>query len=729
MHMPTPHKDMDARLEYLEGIHRFTADALEMAASLGDFQSSINKLNEPSLILKEAETRVKSLISVEVSGFYLIEEISGDLRLADCQPPEAKETLQEEVEFLIDNGTVAWALRDKRCVTVATRDFKKEIILHVMATYSKIRGLFVGILRPDEKNVPEVSLSLLSIILLNSANTLESLETQRITQKARQDLETRVRERTLNLAQANENLRVQIAEREKAEQVLNQTASLLQNIFEAIPDLLTVYDSNLRVVLSNWPERRRAPDEVEAGMPDCYARYMNRDHPCDPCPTLEVFRTGRPATKEMTIPRLQRILEVNAYPVFEKSGNVRLVTEYVRDITGHRQMQREQLKIAKLESTGILAGGIAHDFNNLLTAILGYIELSKMGLPAQTQTVDYLRNAEKAVTVAQGLAHQLITFADGGLPITRPTPLRDLVTESAELALSGSNVQCKIALADDLWLTKVDPLQMRQVVQNIVLNAREAMPGGGQILIRAHNVTSDDKEGIALPEGDYVKMSIEDHGSGIPEETLSKVFDPYFSTKTRWDQKGMGLGLTVCHSIIEKHGGHICIESQVKQGTTVHIHLPAIREEVVQGTNETVRSHARVLVMEDDEMVRDFVEKALRKLGHEVEPSNNGEGVLKLYNKAMESKKPFDIVILDLTIKGGMGGKETIKELVKIDPRVHAIIASGYSNDPVMVEYKQHGFKGALSKPFHVRELGHMVSKALERAQGGSSKPGISAGQ
>jgi CheY-like chemotaxis protein len=247
----------------------------------------------------------------------------------------------------------------------------------------------------------------------------------------------------------------------------------------------------------------------------------------------------------------------------------------------------------------------------------------------------------------------------------------------------------------------------------VILNAREALPEGGTVSIRAKNVAVHLQEGLPLPEGQYLRLSIEDRGCGIPEQIVSKIFDPYFSTKQRGNQKGMGLGLTICHSIIKNHGGYIQVESQVNRGTTCHVYLPAFKEEAAPVLIEAKGpsgTKGRVLVMDDEEMVRDYVGMALGQMGYEAEFSKNGEEAIALYKTAMESRRPFNTVILDLTVRGGMGGKETMKRLLEIDPKVEAVISSGYSNDPIMLEYKEYGFKGALAKPFQISQLVEIVS-------------------
>jgi PAS domain S-box-containing protein len=388
----------------------------------------------------------------------------------------------------------------------------------------------------------------------------------------------------------------------------------------------------------------------------------------------------------------------------------------VADITERKRAEMDRLILGKLESTGILAGGIAHDFNNLLTVIFLDLELAQALTPPGEELAHCLEEAKNTDLTACGLTQQLIAFAKGGAPVRKPTRLSGVIQESVRPALSGSRVRCEFSLADDLWLAEVDAGQIGQVIRNMALNAREAMPEGGAISVLAENVVLGSAENPSLPPGDYVRVSIADRGGGIAKEALPKIFDPYFSTKQRGDQKGMGLGLTICHTIVQKHGGAIAVESEVGGGTTFHIHLPACRKllgEEKVSVPKILPRPGRILVTDDEEGVRKVIGVSLQRMGHEVELVEDGQRAVEVYGSAKGQGRPFDAVILDLTIRGGMGGQEAIQALLKIDPTVKAIVMSGYANDPVVLEPERHGFKGVLAKPFDSDRLRKVLARVM----------------
>jgi two-component system, cell cycle sensor histidine kinase and response regulator CckA len=388
----------------------------------------------------------------------------------------------------------------------------------------------------------------------------------------------------------------------------------------------------------------------------------------------------------------------------------------LEDVTEHKRAEGDRLILNKLESTGILAGGLAHDFNNLLTVILLNLELAHTLTPPGEELARRLEEATKSALLARGLTQQLITFAQGGAPVRKPTALPRVIQDSVRPALSGSRVRCEFSLAKDLWPAEVDAGQIGQVIRNVVLNAREAMPEGGVVSVRAENVELHSHEKPAVPPGEYVRVSITDQGGGIAKEVLSKIFDPYFSTKQRGDQKGMGLGLTICHAVIQKHGGAVDVESEVGVGTTFHLYLPAARKLIAKTTApvpKVLPQPGRILVMDDEEGVRDVVATTLRRLGHEVELVADGQRAVELYESAKGQGRPFDAVLLDLTVRAGVGGQEALQALLQIDPAVKAIVMSGYTNDPAVLEPERCGFKGALVKPFSIGKLREMISRVM----------------
>ena len=389
------------------------------------------------------------------------------------------------------------------------------------------------------------------------------------------------------------------------------------------------------------------------------------------------------------------------------------------DITEHKRAEEDRLILNKLESTGILAAGIAHDFNNLLTMILLNLELAETLAPTGGELAHHLEQAKQASLMASGLTRQLLTFASGGAPVRKPTHLAGVIEASVRLAAGGSTVRCDFSLAEDLWPAEVDAGQIGQVIRNLVLNAREAKPEGGLISVRAENVVLGPQEDPPLPPGDYVRMSFTDQGGGISKEVLPKIFDPYFSTKQRGTQKGMGLGLTICHTIIQKHGGAITVESEPRVGTTFRLYLPASRK-LVQKEMESVPAgalrHGRILVMDDEEVVRKLIRRLLQQMGHEVELVEDGHRAVEAYGSAKGQGRPFDAVILALAVRGGVGGMAAILALLKVDPAVKAIVMSGYTNDPAVLEPERYGFKGVLTKPFDRHSLRKVLARVLEPA-------------
>ena len=381
------------------------------------------------------------------------------------------------------------------------------------------------------------------------------------------------------------------------------------------------------------------------------------------------------------------------------------------DTTERRKMEEELLKAQKLESLGVLAGGIAHDFNNMLTVILGNIVLAKMKLNKNEDVILRLNKAENAINRAMELTRNLLTFSKVKELSIKTVEIGELIRDTASFALSGSKSKCEFTIPEDLWPVEVDSGQIRQVIENLVINADQSMPSGGMIAVKCENVAMGSKDMSILKAAKYIMISISDHGQGISPEIRDKIFDPYFSTK----EGKSGLGLATSYSIISKHGGQIAAESKTGLGSVFNIYLPAAdtQKPAKEVERKAYTGSKRVLVMDDEEEVREVAEGILRTIGCEVTQAKDGAEALELYLKASEMEQPFDVVMLDLTVSGGMGGKETIKKLMEIDKSVKAIVSTGYSNDPVMTKYRKFGFLGALNKPYKLQELSELLDAVI----------------
>jgi nitrogen-specific signal transduction histidine kinase/CheY-like chemotaxis protein len=389
----------------------------------------------------------------------------------------------------------------------------------------------------------------------------------------------------------------------------------------------------------------------------------------------------------------------------------------ILDITDRKKLEQEQLKNEKLESLGVLAGGIAHDFNNILTGIMGNISFAQMFLDATHKSHKPLVEAEKASMRATELARQLLTFARGGEPIKKVVSPQLLLNETVSLVLHGSNVRGDVDIPASIHAIEADEGQICQVFHNIIINATQAMPGGGTLAVTARNETISGINTLFLPAGNYVRITFSDQGCGISEDDLKKIFDPYFTTKLT----GNGLGLASASSIVSRHGGNITATSVVGTGTTFTIHLPSTGEPFTQvQTGEDSHSavdhmSGAILVMDDEEMIRVMSAEMLDYLGYRVTTCLNGSEAVELYAAAGQSGAPFSAVIMDLTIPGGMGGKETAEQILAIDPKACLIVSSGYSNDPIMSDYRSYGFAGAVAKPYNMKDFSSLLSSVLAK--------------
>jgi len=503
-------------------------------------------------------------------------------------------------------------------------------------------------------------------------------------------------------------------ERKHAEEALRDSNEKLAALFQSSPMAIITLDPDGNVTFWNpaaekifgWKEKEvtgRFLPYVSEGKKSEHHALRNRVLSGEGFHNVEALRQKKDGS--------DIYISISTVPLKDSTGRISGIMSVNVDITERKRLEEELLRAQKLESLGVFAGGIAHDFNNILTMILGNVSMAKMGVSPEDEMFDLLNEAEMASTRAQILTKQLLTFAKGGTPIKEIASIKAILKGSSSFVLHGSKSGCEFSIAENLWPAEVDVGQISQVINNIVINANQAMPEGGIIQVAAENLIIDDGNELLIKPGRYIRISIRDQGVGIAEKHLLKIFDPYFTTK----YAGNSIGLATTYSIIKKHDGHITVESQLGVGTTFHIYLPA-SDKIVAEKKEVklIKGQGKILVMDDVAALRKIAGRILEKLGYEPEFAKNGAEAIRMYKEAQASEKPYHAVILDLTIPGGMGGKDAVNKLLEIDPEVKAIVSSGYSDDPVLSNFQEYGFKGMMPKPFTSQSLSKVLHEVLQ---------------
>ncbi|OQX17902.1 MAG: hypothetical protein BWK76_09085 [Desulfobulbaceae bacterium A2] len=595
---------------------------------------------------------------------------------------------------------------------------------HLVQVAERIRGgddqVRSQLDRPDE--LGRLSETLNATLDTVVAQKQELLTARRDQDRTLQELQKTVR----SMEEVNECLNMEVELRRQTEEYLAKEKEQLAVTLASIAEGVITTDLTGRVILLNrvaaaltgWSQ------EEATGLPLAEIFRVVTMDGSSPCadPFQRILEQGRIANTGGDLQLVARdgsrraIAETGA-PIRDARLRTIGIVLVFRDATAEHQIHEQIFKMRKLESVGVLAGGIAHDFNNMLTGILGNLNLARIYLPMDNQARPLLDSAEQASLRARALTQQLLTFSKGGEPVRQQASLAELIRETCDFVLAGSSIRVQLDLAPDLAPAAIDKGQIGQVLQNILLNAIQAMPGGGIIQLRAENHHHTPDAPLALPTGDYVKVTVQDNGVGIPAEYLPRIFDPYFTTK----QHGSGLGLAITHSIISKHEGLIQAESTPGKGTTLTFYLPS--RPAAPGVQATAITHAedqlcaasgsRVLIMDDEPMIREVAGKMLERAGYEVLYAVDGEEALAQYRTGMEISHPIDLVIMDLTIPGGMGGQEAVGKLMALDPAARVIVSSGYANDPVMSRYQDYGFLGCIGKPYEMQSLLDEVARVL----------------
>ncbi len=691
-------KYLEERIEYLEELNRFTLDTLEMAASLGDFQTSINKLQEPSLILDETRSRVQRLIPFQTLAFLLVDEVDHEFFLASCQPESDKEFLKNEVDFLIDNGTFAWTLRERRPVMVSSKNYQRQLVLHVMATSSRVRGMFVGLLEKRETNIPDTALSLLSIILLNSSNALESFELYKM-----------IREITKNL-EKKENYRT---------------------LFEAAPDGVEVLDVRGNVVDCNKTHQvllgHKKEEIVGNHTTDFFSDSMK-----------SFFEQKFQTLKETGYVEGEIELlcsDGSAIPVWRKEKAIyNEKNEFVgsviynRDISSHKRAEEEKISLEarlqrarKMEAIGTLAGGVAHDLNNVLGGIVGYPELLMLQLPENSPLRKPLLTMQQSGQKAAAIVQDLLTLARRGVATEEVVNVNQIITEYLKspeyekLKLYHPNVHADANLEPNLAPVLGSPVHLSKTIMNLVSNAVEAMNNGGTVFITTENrsIKNPIKGFETIEEGDYAMVTVSDTGVGIPSEDIEKIFEPFY-TKKVMGRSGTGLGMAVVWGTAKDHKGFIDVQSSEGKGTTFTLYFPITRQKLAKRQSlvsiEDYRGNgAAIIVVDDVKEQREIASGMLRELGYSVTSFPSGlEAVGHMRNNSA------DLLVLDMIMDPGIDGLDTYKRILQLHPGQKAIIVSGFSETERVREAQRLGARSYIKKPYTLDELGVAVRAALD---------------
>jgi len=527
-----------------------------------------------------------------------------------------------------------------------------------------------------------------------------------------QDQYTELETRNLELVDTHKRLM-------ESNLALSREKELLATTLRSIADGVMTTDPDGRVTLINHTAEIivgvKAADAVGKSVSELLKLVNEKDGTVFENPVITAIKTGTvasPVNDSMILDGegTPKYIVAAAAPIHDAEQTLSGAVLVLRDVTERRKMEKELIKSMKIESLGIFAGGLAHDFNNLLMAVMGNISLASR-ISDDEKMLSILNDALNASLSARELTQQLLTFSKGGEPVLSVESLGDLVMRATDFIMSGSDIQVTCDIPEDLWSGMVDRGQFNQVIYNIVLNARQAMDDGGTLSCRAGNYSYAGGE-LPMEAGKYVRIDISDTGPGVPPEIFKNIFDPFFTTK----ENGSGLGLAIAFSIVQKHGGHISLESIAGRGCTFSIYMPASTKKAVTAAVEPVADgfgQGRILVMDDDRTVADIAMLMLEHLGFEADWAKDGEEALKRYSGAMEKEAPYRAVIMDLTIPGGMGGLDAVKRLKTRDPAAMVFVSSGYSNDPVIADYREYGFDGVLNKPYLYEDLAKLLRRHL----------------
>ena len=689
---------LENRIRCLEEGQRFIVDALDMAASLGNFQAAVNHLQSPEMILSETERRIQPLFFFESSTFYLVDEGCQEFRLAGFDGHSGGECVREEVEALIDNGTFAWALRERRPVIVSAREREKQILLHVMTTNTRIRGMFAGLFHDRRSTISDVALSLLSIILLNSANALESYEFRKMKEDVRRNLEE------------EKNYRI---------------------LFEASPDGIEVLDTRGMVVECNKTQQDLVGYERDT-MVGCHTtRFFSLDAKSRFEESYALLREAGHLEGEIELVRQSgAALPIwrKARAIYDEKGLFVGAVINNRDISARKKVEEENRilqnrlqRAQKMEALGVLAGGVAHDLNNILGGLVSYPELLLMQLPEGDPLRKPIMTIQKSGEKAAAVVQDLLTLARRGVMNVEAASLNDILNDYLEspefrqLKSCHPHVLFDIRLEKNLFNMMASPVHLFKTIANLITNAAEAIPEKGCVVVTTQNryVDAPVRGFEHIREGEYVSLIVADNGVGISEADADRIFEPFY-TKKVMGRSGTGLGMAVVWGTVKDHEGYVDVQSREGEGATITICFPATRRALSRTPSPTIEAYMgrgeSILVVDDLEEQREIASGMLKKLGYRVMSAASGEEAVDHVRR-----QPVDLLVIDMIMAPGMDGLDTYKQIIKWHPSQKAIIVSGFSESKRIREARKLGIRAYVKKPYMFEDIGIAVRDALKQ--------------
>jgi len=691
---------LQERLNHLEGVERFVIDSLELAASLGDFQNSINKLQDVTTILEETGIKVQSLIPFETVAFFLVDEESNFFNLKHIDSEQHRADIQKEVDNAIDDGIFAWALREKRPVVVPTKGQNKSLILHSMATTTRIRGMFVGLLKNDVRSILNVSLSLVSFVLSNSANAIESFELYR-----------RIREINSNL-EGIDNYRL---------------------LFEAAPDGVEIIDAEGHIIHTNESQQKLlgySHKDLTGSLASDHFSQKGRYPLLNDPSTLN--ENGYWEGEVELVTSTGELVPVwrKEKALYDKDRRFIGAVVFNRDLTKRKKGEEERRNLMerlqrseKMEALGQLAGGVAHDLNNVLGIMSGYSELLMEEIPeghrTRTHVEKIFQSAEKGAAIIQ----DLLTLARRGVTASDVINLNSIVSDFLKTPVFEKikdyhpRVSFRTACDGNLLNIKGSPVHLEKTLMNLVSNAAESISGEGEVTIGTESRYLDKpiRGYDDVKEGDYAVLTVSDTGMGISPKDREKIFEPFY-TKKKMGRSGTGLGLAIVWGTVKDHNGYIDIQTEIGEGTIFTLYFPVTREETTatkqkEPIERYLGKGESVLVIDDVAEQREIASRLLSRLGYQVHSVSGGEEAVE-YLKGNQA----DILVLDMIMEPGIDGLETYKRILDIYPRQKAIIVSGFSETDRVKEAQKLGAGAYVRKPYVMERIGMAIRDELRRA-------------